>query len=98
MPLVASKITRVALTGDQVISNGTIRVHNIIVSNALQQMPVEVVFTDREGTPILNITVSAQDSQDFPGCWAADKGLTVLGAAIADADVVVTVIHSQDGA
>ena len=97
MPLVAARITRVALTGDQVISDGTIRIHNIIVSN-ITLNPVEIVFTDRDGTPLLNITCPSTDSRNFEGIWAADKGLSVLGAAIANADVVVTVIHSQDGA
>jgi hypothetical protein len=95
MPLVASKITRVALDANRVISDGTIRVQNIIVSNA-KKAPVEVVFTDRDGIPVLNITVPVQDSRHFEGPWVGDKGLSVLSAG--DADVVVTVIHGQDGA
>jgi len=93
----ASRITRVTLAADREISAGTIRVRNIIVSNATVAA-VEVVFTDSAGTPNLNITVPALDSRTFEGDWIADNGLSVLGAAIADANVVVTVLHSQDGA
>jgi hypothetical protein len=78
------------------ISTGTIRVQNVLVSNPTNNA-AEIVFTDTDGTNILNITAAAQDSMDFGGLWIADNGLKVDGT-IADANVVVTVLHSQDGA
>jgi len=78
------------------ISTGTIRVQNVLVSNPTNNA-AEIVFTDGDDTPILNITAAAQDSFAFTELWIAGNGLKVNGA-IADANVVVTVLHSQDGA
>ncbi len=95
MPLVAPKITRVTLDAARTISTGSIRVQNIMISNATVSA-AEVVFTDTDDTPILNITVPPQDSEDWAVVWIADNGLKVT--SLGDANVVVTVAHGQDGA
>jgi hypothetical protein len=93
----APKRTRVTLDVDQIIeSDQTIRVLGIVISNATASA-VEVVFTDRDDTPILNATVPAQDTEILDFAWLADNGLRIDGSAIADADVVVTVFHGQAG-
>ena len=88
-------ISRVTLDADRVISASSVRVHGVCVSNAAA-VAVEVVFEDNSGIPLLNIVVPALDSRTFEGPWLADNGLNVLG--LGDADIVVTVIHSQPGA
>ena len=95
MPLVASAHTRVTLDVAQTISAGSIRVQAIVVSNATVT-PAEVVFTDADGTNILNITVPAQNTIPFEMSWMADNGLLI--DSIGDANVVVTVFHGAIGA
>lgn len=95
MPQTSSRITRSTLDADRTISTGSIRVQNIYVSNPTAS-GAEIVFTDADGTPILNMTVQACDSEQFPGVWIADKGLKVLG--LGNANIVVTVLHSSEGA
>jgi hypothetical protein len=97
MPIVASRITRVTLDVDRTITTGTIRVQNILVSNATNNA-AEIIFLDNDDNNILNITAPPQDSESFPGDWIADNGLKIDADAIADANVVVTVLHGQDGA
>lgn len=95
MPLVASKITRSVMDAARTVSESTIRVHGIVVSNATASV-AEVVFTDTDDTPILNITCPANDSEHWTPVWIADNGLKIT--SVGDADVVVTVAHSADGA
>ncbi len=98
MPLVASRIKRLTLDSDGTIDEGSIRVQSIYVSNATLSA-AEVVFTDKDGTPVLNMLVSACDSEQFPGTWIADNGLKVLGlSGEGSANVVVTVLHTSAGA
>ena len=97
MPTVASRITRVTLDVDRTIDTGSIRVQNVLVSNATNNM-AEVAFLDNDDNNILNITVGPQDSMEFTGVWLADNGLKVDTGSIQDADVVVTVLHSAPGA
>ena len=95
MPHTSSRITRSTLDADRTISTGSIRVQNIYVSNPTAT-GAEIVFTDTDGTPILNMTVQACDSEQFPGSWIADNGLKVLG--LNNANIVVTVLHGAVGA
>ncbi len=95
MPQTSSRITRSTLDADRTISTGSIRVHNIYVSNPTST-GAEIVFTDADGTPILNMTVKDCDSEQFPGAWIADNGLKVLG--LGDANIVVTILHGAVGA
>lgn len=95
MPLVSTRLSRLPLNADRVVSTGSIRVHNIYVSNATDT-PIEVAFLDNSGIPLLNMTVSAYDSDNFGSVWIADNGLKVSG--LDDVNVVVTVAHSADGA
>ncbi len=95
MPQTATRLTRVTLDADRTVSDGSIRVHNIYVANGTAS-PVEVVFTDKAGTLLLNMVIPALDSEQFPGIWIADAGLRILG--LSSANVIVTVLHTQDGA
>ena len=95
MPQTSSKLTRVTLEADKTIDEGSIRVFNIYVANG-SNAPSEVVFTNRDGTPILNMMIPPLDSEQFNGTWIADKGLKVLG--LSSVTVIVTVLHGQPGA
>lgn len=95
MPQIASRISRLPLSSDQVVSEGSIRVHTVCVANATSN-PVSVVFLDNDDIPLLNLVVPGFDSDDFSGVWLADNGLKVSG--LGSADVIVTVIHSDEGA
>lgn len=95
MPLIATTHTRVTLDANRTISSSSIRVSNIVVSNATAS-PAEVVFTDADGTNILNITAPAQSSEFLEVHWIAENGLLIT--SIGDADVVVTVFHGAPGA
>jgi hypothetical protein len=95
MPETASRITRVELDAAREISAGSIRVQNILVANGTAGNIV-VDFTDADATVILTMAVLAHESQEFGGDWIADNGLSVLTEG--DADVVVTAIHSYEGA
>ena len=91
----ASTISRLPLDEDRVVSAGSIRVNLVYVANSTAS-PASVAFLDNNDIPVLNMTVPALDSESFPGVWLADNGLKVSG--LSDAGVIVTVLHSQDGA
>jgi hypothetical protein len=91
----ASRISRYVMSQDRTVTTGSIRVHNIYVGNASADA-VEVVFHDNDNIPLLNMVCPAMDSDDFGGIWLADNGLKIIG--IDDADVIVTIIHSDEGA
>jgi hypothetical protein len=95
MPLVASRLSRLTLNFDRVVSSGSIRVQNIYVSNATSA-PIEVVFKDNNDHPLLNMVISAYNSDCFATPWIADNGLKVGG--LDDGNVVVTVAHTSVGA
>ncbi len=83
------------MDADRTISTGSIRVQNIYVANP-SATGAEIVFTDTDGTPILNMVVGACDSEQFPDSWIADNGLKILG--LGNANIVVTVLHGAEGA
>ncbi len=91
----ASQISRRTLDADRTISTGSIRVQNIYVANPTAS-GAEIVFTDTDGTPILNLVVGACDSEQFSGTWIAGNGLKILG--LGKVNIVVTVLHSAEGA
>lgn len=94
MPQTATRISRLTLESDKVVSTGTIRVQNIYVAN-VTNTPAEVVFQDNDGVPILNMMVPAYDSDDFGGHWIADNGLKIIG--LDDQNIIATIIHSDVG-
>ncbi len=91
----ASQISRLPLGVDRVVSGGSIRVNLIYIANSTSS-PVSVAFLDNSDIPLLNMTVPALDSESFPGTWIADNGLKISG--VGDSDVIVTILHSQEGA
>lgn len=92
---VATRLSRLPLNTDRVVSSGSIVVHTIYVANATAN-PVEVVFKDNNDFPLLNMVAGAYDGENFGVCWLADNGLKVSG--LEDGDVIVTVAHSAVGA
>jgi hypothetical protein len=78
-----------------VVSEGSLRIDNIFISNPLE-VPVEVAFIDNSEIPVLNMTVGAFSSEGFRGTWIADNGLVIL--SLLDANVVVTILHTTEGA
>ena len=95
MPDIASRITRLTLNADRVLTTGSIRVYSVYIANTTTT-PVEVVFHDNDGIPLLNMVCPAFGSENFAGLWLADNGLKVL--SLDDAGVIVTILHGQDGA
>ncbi len=93
--MAATRITRHTLEADKTFDEGSIRVHNIYVSNPIGSA-AEIVFTDTDGTPLLNMIAEACDSDQFSGTWIAENGLKVLG--LGNANIVVTVLHGASGA
>lgn len=93
MPLVATRITRVDLTAARTVLDGTFRVHSIHVANKSANK-IDVEFTDADDVAKFTMAVLADtsDSWDVKVLW--DNGMKV-GAI--DANVIVTVAHSQDG-
>lgn len=90
----ATRIARLTLDEDRVLTSGSVRIHSIYVANA-SNAPVEVAFCDNELNPLLNMVVPPLDGDSFTGIWLADRGLTVLG--LDDPDVIVTILHSAVG-
>jgi hypothetical protein len=95
MYVLATRLTRVALDQNRVISAGSIRVTGVVVSNGTGAA-VTVVFRDREANNVMDITVPTNDTVSFNIPFVADKGLNIVSAS--SADVVVTVAHGADGA
>jgi len=91
----ATKLTRVTLDAEHVISTGSIRVNGILASNATAS-PVTVQFQNNAGTEIITMHVAANDNDSWDVMWIADAGLKIASAG--DADVVVTVAHGAVGA
>lgn len=90
----ASRIARLVLDVDRILSEGSVMIHNVYVANG-SPAPVEVVFLDNDDNPILNMICPSLDSDNFRGDWIADNGLKVSG--LADGDVIVAILHTSEG-
>ena len=95
----SSPITsRVTLDADRVIQGGnSIRVYSVVIANSTSSIAeVDLARNDTNQTKILTITVPAQATHSEHLDFMADQGLQILG--LGDANVIVTVLHSQSGA
>jgi hypothetical protein len=97
MPNISTRTTRYTLDANRTISTGSIKVFNIIIANA-SAGPLNVPFTDADGTALWNIVVPANSTEYGPQAEPilCDNGLLIT--SVAEADCIVTVFHSQDGA
>jgi len=95
MDIRASRVTRVDLSEDRIISDGeTITVFGVVVANSLC-VPIEVDIEDGTQEKRITVTVPCADSKVIDFSWVADKGVRISGLA-SDGDMVfVTVFHSQ---
>jgi hypothetical protein len=83
---------------NRTISTGSIKVMNLIVANADAVSNYNVEFTDADGNALWNIAVAASTTEYGPQTAPilCDNGLKIN--SVGDADVIVSVFHSQDGA
>lgn len=95
MPQIATKITYGTLDAALVISTGSIRVSDILVTNA-SASNVVAIFRDNDNNIKLRLAVLAHDSNSWGAKWIADNGLKV--DSLSDSDISVSVAHSADGA
>jgi len=92
----AAKVTTGALDSDLSIETGnTITVFCIVVANQNDAAVTDVDIKDGDGNVIIPIAVPQNDTVVIDAVWVADNGITV--SSLSDANVHVTVFHSQAG-